>query len=111
MQPEESEELADQLRECRALAGVPDDEIEAAMVKVDEISRRDGDRKLLAYAAAALPPELRPTAFYMAVDLVAADGEVATEERRFIDRLAIALGIDAALAERILSVALIRNRA
>lgn len=111
MAMEESDEFADQLASCRALASLDEARLREAMMKVDAIARKEGDNALLAKAAAALPADLRPTAFYLAVDLVLADDELAPEERFFVDRLRQALAVPDDVAQRIVEVVLLKNRA
>lgn len=81
--------------------------IERAVALLDE---RGVDDALKA-AAEALPQELRATAFAVAVDLVLCDGRVEAREKAYIDSLQALLGIDDALAVRIVEVLLIKNRA
>jgi uncharacterized tellurite resistance protein B-like protein len=69
-----------------------------------------GLRATLTAAAAALPANLRPTAFAQATDLVLADARIGKREEAFIDALREALGISGALALRIVDVLLIKNR-
>jgi uncharacterized tellurite resistance protein B-like protein len=64
----------------------------------------------LTACAEALPANLRPTAFAQATDLVLADARVGQREKAFIDALREALGINDALALRIVDVILIKNR-
>lgn len=111
MAMEESDEIADQLASCRALARLDEPRLREAMMKVDRIARREGDAALLAHAAAALPEDLRATAFYFAVDLVFADAALASEERAFVDRLSRALGVPQDVAGKIVDVVLLKNRA
>lgn len=111
MSAAEDEELAADLATCRALRGCEEAEIRAAMMKADRILSKEGEAALLTRASAALAPELRATAFYLGTDLVLVDDEAATEERAFVERLRQRLGIEASLAQRIVDVILIRNRA
>lgn len=111
MGAEENEALTEDLQGCRALQGLDEPELRAAMMKVDRILSKEGEATLLARAAAALTPELRATAFCLGADLVLADDELAPEERAFIERLRKGLGLDAAAAQRIVDVLLIRARA
>jgi hypothetical protein len=69
-----------------------------------------GLRATLTAAAAALPANLRPTAFAQATDLALADARIGRREEAFIDALREALGISDALALRIVDVLLIKNR-
>lgn len=79
-------------------------------MKVDRIARREGDTALLVAAAAALPSELRPTAFYLGAQLALADGEFPEEERTFVETLRSALGVPEDVAARIVDVIGIRNK-
>ena len=110
MDAEEAEEFAEELQFCRALESLDEPALRQAMMKVDALARKHGDEALLARAAAALPPELRPTAFYLAVDLVVADGELASEERGFIRALGKTLGVPEGLATQIVEVVAIQKR-
>lgn len=111
MDASEDEELAEDIGSWRVLDGIDEAQLRAAMVKADSIATDAGEGALLTQAAAALPEALRPTAFCLATSLVLADGEVAAEERAFIDRLRHALGVPESLAGRIVEVLAIRNRA
>jgi hypothetical protein len=46
----------------------------------------------------------------MAADLIMADGEVAAQEKTFLERIQKSLGVDDALAVKIVEVIAIRNR-
>ena len=111
MRPEEDERLSEQLESCRALEGCDEASLRAAMQKADRLLAKEGESGLLARAAAALRPDLRPTAFCLGADLVLADDEVAPEEHAFVERLRQSLGVDPSLARSIVDVLLIRNRA
>ena len=111
MDAEEDEELTEQLQSCRALSALDEPGLREAMMKAESIARKHGDEALLVQAAAALPAELRPTAFYLAVDIVVADDEVDSEERGFIAALQEKLGVPAGLASQIVDVVAIRKRA
>lgn len=111
MGAEENEALSEDLQSCRALRGVDEAGIRAAMQKADRILSSEGEGGLLSRAAAALSPELRATAFCLGADLIMADEELASEERAFIERLRRSLGVEPAMAERIVDVLAIRARA
>lgn len=111
MGAEEDETLTEELRSCRALRRVDEPGIRAAMQKADGILRSEGESGLLSRAAAALSPELRVTAFCLGADLILADEELASEERAFIERLRGSLGVEPAMAQRIVDVLAIRARA
>lgn len=108
---DESEALSEELASLPPLRRESEAAIRAAMQKADRVLSKEGEAGLVARAAAALTPPLRETAFCLGADLVLADEEIAAEERAFIERLRRGLGVDPALAERILEVLLIRARA
>jgi uncharacterized membrane protein YebE (DUF533 family) len=62
-----------------------------------------GDRAL-ENACAAIPEALRPAVFANAIEICLIDGDLKCEEAAFLDRLAEALGISDADAERIAEV-------
>lgn len=69
-----------------------------------------GPNKMIASAKASLPPDLAPTAFAIAVDLVFADGTVTAEEQAFVDDLRRILEIPDDLALKIVEVMTIKNK-
>jgi tellurite resistance protein len=75
-----------------------------------QVEQRGADR-VIGDVARSIPARLRPSVFAVAADLVLADGTLDASERRFLDRLAAALRIEAATAERIREVMLVKNRA
>jgi hypothetical protein len=66
---------------------------------------------VLAPCADAIPADLRPTTFALAIDLILADGRLGSREITLIDELQRALRIDDDLARKIVEVLLIKNRA
>ena len=70
-----------------------------------------GPRRVIADGARSISTRLRPSVFAVAADLVLADGTLDASERRLAARLAAALRLDAAIAERIQDVMLVKNRA
>jgi tellurite resistance protein len=66
---------------------------------------------VLTACADAIPADLRPTTFALAVDLALADGRLGSRENTLIDQLHRALRIDDGLARKIVDVLLIKNRA
>lgn len=108
---EEDARLEEHLAECRILKTCDEATLHAARRHVARVAREAGDAGLLQQAARALPPALRETAFCLAADIVLADGDVGEEERAFVECLRTTLGVEGSLAERIVEVVLIRNRA
>ena len=72
--------------------------------------QRRGAGVVLESAKAALPNELKETAFAMATDLVLSDGDVADKEKAFLEEFQKALGIDDGLALKIVEVMALKNR-
>ncbi|MEL6552156.1 MAG: tellurite resistance TerB family protein [Cyanobacteria bacterium J06621_11] len=72
--------------------------------------KKHGPNELVKSAKTALPPNLAPTAFTAAVDLVFADGTVSREEQAFIDDLRQLLQISDDLALKIVEVMTIKNQ-
>jgi len=70
-----------------------------------------GAEELLPACALAIPEDLRAPLFALAVELVFVDGRVADREKRFVDALQAAFGIDEETAMRIVGVLLIKSRA
>jgi hypothetical protein len=66
---------------------------------------------LLPACAATIPEDLRAPLFALAVELVFVDGRIVEREKRFIDALQAAFGIDEETAMRIIGVRLIKSRA
>jgi len=58
------------------------------------ISREDGLEETLKAIKAGLPPRLRETAYAIACDLVATDGEATQEELRILELLRHRLGVE-----------------
>ncbi len=61
-------------------------------------------------AARSIPAALRAPAFAIVADLLLADGRIDAQERRFLRRLAVNVGIDAAAAAGVIDVMLLKNR-
>ena len=67
----------------------------------DLIGREDGLEATLQVIKAALPTKLRETAYAIACDLVAADGEATQEELRVLEMIRHRLNIDRLIAAAI----------
>lgn len=94
----------------RLYSAMPDEVFSAMMDRLTGVIKRDSVGALLGRSVAALPAELRDTAFAIAVDLVLADGEVEDEEQAVIEALQEALEIPDELARNIVEVMIIRNK-
>lgn len=92
------------------LSDLSSDQFTAILRKLQGVAKKEGAPALLAKAAAALSPELRETAFALAIDLVLADGTVEDEEKAVAASLQAALQISDDLAVKIVEVLAIKNR-
>jgi uncharacterized tellurite resistance protein B-like protein len=83
--------------------------VHGVLERVVELFRVYGTEAIVGLAAEALPPELRPPAFAVAVDLVLADGNATAEERTFIDGLQELFKISDEDAIKIVDVIIVKN--
>ncbi|MDJ0553353.1 MAG: tellurite resistance TerB family protein [Microcoleaceae cyanobacterium MO_207.B10] len=74
------------------------------MIKNQEV------KPLFDAAVATVPKNLKETVFAVSTDLVLADGDVAEEEEKFLDKLCEALEISEEIATNIIDVMLIKNK-
>jgi tellurite resistance protein len=72
--------------------------------------KQHGPGTLVEAAKSVLPPELAPTAFAIATDLVLADGTVTTQEQAFLDDLYRILELSGDLALKIVEVITLKNQ-
>lgn len=66
--------------------------------------------QLLQIACDAVSEQLKPTAFCIAADLLMSDGDVAGEEKAFLERIQKSLMVPDDLAMKIVDVMAIKNR-
>src|SRR5690348_13420754 len=69
-----------------------------------KLIKKHGAPAVVEAAKSSLPKEGLGTAFYVAADLCLADGVVEAKEEQFLDGLQKTLGIDQAVAEKIVEV-------
>jgi uncharacterized tellurite resistance protein B-like protein len=104
----EHEELMALAHRSRALKSVSVKQLADLNAKiVDRMRRSDA---MLAEACAALPEEMRLSAFTHALDLVLADGELNRDEALFLDHLSLHLELARADIERVADVIVEKNR-
>jgi hypothetical protein len=72
--------------------------------------KQEGPGILVSEAKAALPQEMRETAFAIATDLVLSDRTVTPQEQAFLEDLYRILDIPSATAQQIVQVMTIKNR-
>ncbi len=79
--------------------------------KVAGIAKKRGVGTAVQAAKASLGPDELAAAFFVAVDLVLADGVVEDNEKKFLEELQHTIGMDDATATKIAEVVLIKNKA
>ncbi|GEM_PF-4202020 len=107
---EEDEVLRERLLQYPLFSDVDEDGLGRVLARLAAASRERGVDVVLREWASAIAPALRPTAFVIAAEIVAADGEVAPEEDDYLARAAKALQLPAAQAQQILDVVAMRLR-
>ncbi|MGQ0536435.1 MAG: tellurite resistance TerB family protein [Methanobacteriota archaeon] len=107
---EEAFGLTNALARMRLYQGISEREFRGMFAKLVSTARAKGVEPLLSEAAAAVPPELRPTAFAVATDLLMADGHVAPDEKRFLEKIQKSLDVPDDLAVKIADVIRIKNQ-
>lgn len=78
--------------------------------KINALLNTGGFDDTLSKAAAIIPPDLRQTAFALAVDLAFADGTIEDSEKDFLDVVQTSLEVSDDLAIKIIEVIQIKNR-
>lgn len=71
--------------------------------------KQQGIEDVIRTAAAAIPTELRATAFALAVDLMLSDGQLTTNERQFAEELRVLLNVDREMAAKVVDVLTVKN--
>ncbi len=79
--------------------------------RVNQLARDLGEDALLEAAGAALPENLRGSAYFAAADLVLSDHDLSADEEAFLERARQALALDSVESGRILDVVRIKNAA
>jgi uncharacterized tellurite resistance protein B-like protein len=98
------------LKSMNLYLGLSAEALQAIVGKMMEWIEYHGVAAVVAWAARAIPPELRTTAFANAVDLVLSDRGVKRHERDFITELQTVLQLDDATALDIVHVMTAKNR-
>lgn len=86
------------------------EEMTKLLEKLLHLLQKRGTEALFEGARNSLPPDLRDTAYAVAADLVLSDGTFAEEEKEFLDRLAVGLEIDGAIADMLVKAMVIKNK-
>lgn len=106
---EEANGLGTTLSRMKLYRGMSSRDINKMFEKVLKLARSQGVDVLMNQSAEAIKPNLRPTAFAIATDLMFADGDVAPEERRYLEKIQKNLGVNDDLALRIVEVMQLKN--
>ncbi|MCG3219469.1 MAG: tellurite resistance TerB family protein [Candidatus Heimdallarchaeota archaeon] len=78
--------------------------------RIFQMLQSNGVGNIIHTASKVLSQELKETVFALAIDIVLADGIVDANEKQFLDKLQAAIGINEALATKIVEVMIIKNR-
>jgi len=106
----EATRLSDLLSTSRVLRRATRDRDSESAGRTITLLAKHGRPAVLAACVAAIPPDMRGTAFANAVDIVFADGNVDEREKAYLDELQQAFGIEDGLALKIVEVLAIKNR-
>jgi len=85
-------------------------EMGGTLNKVAGILKKRGAGAVMPAAKLALSKEQCEQAFFLATDLLLADGVVEKEERQFLEEVRVALAVDEPMALKIVEVVVIKNR-
>ena len=107
---EEAQGLGTTLSRMKLYGGMSNRDINKLFEKLIKVARAEGAEKLVELSAAAVRPELKQTAFAVAADLLMADGHVAPEEKKFLEKIQKNLGVNDDVALKIVEVMAIKNR-
>ncbi|WP_008311860.1 tellurite resistance TerB family protein [Leptolyngbya sp. PCC 6406] len=107
---QESRDMSMMLSRMQLFRTYSNDLMHRMFDKLLAMLKREGPGELVNLAKACLPPELRPTAFAIATDLVLSDGTVTSQEQAFLDDLYRILEIPGDTALQIVQVMTIKNR-
>lgn len=85
--------------------------VQKALERSVKFMRQSKDpEQLLQIASDAVSPQLKPTAFTIAADLLMADGEVSGSEKEFLERIQKSLQVQDDLALKVVEVMSIKNK-
>ncbi|HET6405167.1 MAG TPA: tellurite resistance TerB family protein [Candidatus Thermoplasmatota archaeon] len=107
---EEAAGLGTTLSRMKLYSGMSNRDINKVFEKLIKLARSEGVDKLLDLSSVAIRAELKQTAFAVAADLLMADGHVAPEEKKFLEKIQRSLAVDDEVALKIVEVVAIKNR-
>lgn len=107
---EEAGGIATTLARMKLYRGMGARDVNKMFEKCIKVIRASGPEQLLEMSVAAIKPELRPTAFAIAADLLMADGDVAPQEKQFLEKIQKNLGVNDDLALKVVEVIALKNK-
>lgn len=107
---EEAAGLGTTLSRMKLYGGMSNRDVNKVFEKLIKVARAEGVDKLLEMSSGAVRAELKRTAFAVAADLLMADGHVAPEEKKFLEKIQHSLGVTDEVALKIVEVMAIKNR-
>ncbi len=107
---EEIEDYVSRLSRMRLFADMSSSETSRMIDKLFKVKSKGGPDALVGRGVPALTPELKETAFAVAVDMIFADGSVEDAEKHLVEKLQTELGITDDLASQIIDVMVIKHR-
>jgi len=102
--------LAHTLSRTSMFVGLAEPQMHAALARARSFTRARGLEAMLAYAAHAVPQDLRETAYARCVGLVMADDIVNPPELAYLRKAQTALGVSDGTALKIVEVVKILNK-
>lgn len=110
LEQEEQLALVTTLSRMKLYSGLNNRQVGNVFEKLIKIARSEGIDVLIQRSAEATPANLKQTAFAVAADLIMADGHIAGEEKKFLEKIQKNLNVDDATAVKIVEVIEIKNR-
>lgn len=107
---EEAAGLGTSLSRMKLYSGMSNRDVNKVFEKLIKVAKNEGVDKLLELSAASIRSELKQTAFTIAADLLMADGHVAPEEKRFLEKIQKSLDVNDDVALKVVEVIAIKNR-
>ncbi len=107
---EEALGLSSTFSRMKLFQGMTEKDLRKGLEKLSTIAQNKGADALIQQAAAAVPQDLKTTAFAVAADLLLSDGVVAQTEKTFLEKLQRALGVPEELAVKVVDVVALKNK-
>jgi tellurite resistance protein len=107
---EEVDEFVARISRMKLFADLTQGQFGHILDKIRRTISKKGVSTLITESAQALSPELKETAFVVAVDMIFADGIVEDEEKALVETIQGALEISDSLAAQALDIFIIKNR-